>query len=774
MRISKFSKVIASVLALIMVLTSIPVLAMAADPNELNIQDGEVVLFSDMSEDQVKQQLFNALVTNKEGYNYQDYEWEYGCNGYRDNDPAHWMPKWQFASVNGATIGSGAFGQYRYPALKDNTEVDESGTWQIRLAGREDYVRASKTALHVNYNYDSSMGHVLVNDSQVEGAVTVSSLNDIKFKVVATQAGMQVKSVTMNGEPVNPDENGFYTLSLDSTNLDVNIDFVKEDLIIQDGKVVLFRDMNEDQVKQQLFNALATNPAGHDYKDYEWEGYTTGKYMLYTWDAWGSINGFQRKGENWYDFAGYYDFPALKNREDAGGYKVRIAGTMKEVLVEKVSYSNVTYNYDSTMGKVLVNDKEVSGAVKATSSSDLNFKIVPEKYCKVTSVKVNGTVVSPNEDGVYTFVPSTDVKIDVEFVKEIPSFDITVEYSDLGTVTLDEQVVPKEGLTVSKTDKYTLKATANDGAKFVGWTVNGKLVSTDAELTVTPYQDITYVPVFEIENVTDKFTVTFLDCWNNIVSSQEVSNGADIKIPQGIDYNGYTFKGWSLSDEQIRQLTTSTTITAVVEKSQKGFNLTAGDAEVTFKEVKDGEGNLICGKLENGQYLYDTEITVTKDGATSWYINDSTEPVAFGNSFTFFIGSDTTVTYKTDAAEDRTTVAGISASLIEGSTYKVSFLATRHIGAKDTIVSSGFVYGKNMNESDLVLEKVGDKGSKAESGTIKSAYSNTLSTDAQMSLNYGISSATGTACARPFVVIKDAAGTEKVVYGSMMTYNYTK
>lgn len=352
-------------------------------------------------------------------------------------------------------------------------------------------------------------------------------------------------------------------------------------------------------------------------------------------------------------------------------------------------------------------------------------------------------------------------------------FDVTVQYSDLGTVKLDEEVVPKDGLTVNKTDPYTLSAVPNDGAKFVGWSVNGKIVSTEPTLTVTPRQDITYVPVFEITNVTDKFTVTFLDYWNNIISSQEVTSGAEIKIPKGIDYNGYTFKGWSLTNEEIAKLTTSTTITAVVEKSQKGLTLDAGDAEVKFTEVKNGE-ELICGKLPDGKYLYDTEITVTKPGATSWYINGSKDPVAFGESFTFFIGSDTTVTYKTDAAEDRTTVAGISASLIEGSTYKVSFLATRHIGAKDTIVSSGFVYGKNMNESDLVLEKVGDKGSNAESGVVKSAYSNNMSTDAQMSLNYGISSATGTACARPFVVIKDAAGTEKVVYGSMMTYNYTK
>ena len=78
MKKTKFSKVVAVLFALIMVFTSIPVQALAASPTDLNIQDGKVVLFSDMNEDQVKQQLFNALVTNKECYNYQDYEWEYG------------------------------------------------------------------------------------------------------------------------------------------------------------------------------------------------------------------------------------------------------------------------------------------------------------------------------------------------------------------------------------------------------------------------------------------------------------------------------------------------------------------------------------------------------------------------------------------------------------------------------------------------------------------------------------------------------------------------
>ena len=575
MKKTKFSKVVAVLFALIMVFTSIPVQALAASPTDLNIQDGKVVLFSDTNEDQVKQQLFNALVTNKEGYNYQDYEWEYGCNGYNWAN-AH---KWKRGSVNGFVTKGNVFeGNFTHPALKDNKEVDENGSWEVNLTGRQDkIIRVTKTALHVNYNYDDTKGQILVNDNKVQGAVNVTSLNDLKFKVVANE-GVNVESVTIGGKPASADPSGYYILPIDNSNVDVNVNFVKS------------------------------------------------------------------------------------------------------------------------------------------------------------------------------------------------GFGITVKYSDLGTVTLDGQTVSKDGLKVYKTGEYTLNAVANEGAKFVGWSVNGKLVSTNVSFTANAYQDITYVPVFEVTDAADKFTVTFLDCWNNIISTQEVSNASEIQIPQGINYNGYTFSGWSLSNEEIANLTSSATITALVKKSATGFTLTSGDAEVTFEEIKNGE-ELVCGKLENGQYLCDTEITVTKQGAASWYINDSKEPVAFGETFTFFIGSDTTVTYKTETAEGRTTVSGISTNRIDGS-YKVSFLATRHIGANDTIVSSGFVYGKNMNEEDLVLEKVGDKGSNAESGTVKSAYSSNMSTDAQMSLNYGISSATGAACARPFVVIQDADGAEKVVYGSMMTYNY--
>ena len=456
----------------------------------------------------------------------------------------------------------------------------------------------------------------------------------------------------------------------------------------------------------------------------------------------------------------------------AGEKEVTIIVKDDSIAAEKVAV-NYEAGENGTVSAINADTKEsLSNGSQVEILTKIRYTAIPNEGYSVKNWLINGKVYKEG-NWIYTkttldhIVTSSD-HVKVNFVKS--GFGITVKYSDLGTVTLDGQTVSKDGLKVYKTGEYTLNAVANEGAKFVGWSVNGKLVSTNASFTANAYQDITYVPVFEVTDAADKFTVTFLDCWNNIISTQEVSNASEIQIPQEINYNGYTFSGWSLSNEEIANLTSSATITALVKKSATGFTLTSGDAEVTFEEIKNGE-ELVCGKLENGQYLCDTEITVTKQGAASWYINDSKEPVAFGETFTFFIGSDTTVTYKTETAEDRTTVSGISTSRIDGS-YKVSFLATRHIGANDTIVSSGFVYGKNMNEEDLVLEKVGDKGSNAESGTVKSAYSSNMSTDAQMSLNYGISSATGAACARPFVVIQDADGAEKVVYGSMMTYNY--
>ena len=76
-------------------------------------------------------------------------------------------------------------------------------------------------------------------------------------------------------------------------------------------------------------------------------------------------------------------------------------------------------------------------------------------------------------------------------------------------------------------DSYTLTAKANEGAEFVGWQVNGKLVSTNETYTTAAYADLTYVPVFAEK--TDDFTVTFVDQLNMVLGTYTSSQIAELE-----------------------------------------------------------------------------------------------------------------------------------------------------------------------------------------------------------------------------------------------------
>ena len=216
----KFSRVAAMLLALVMILTLVPFQSFAAEvpAEDLVLKDGvTVAISSDMTEDQVKKALFDALVENPEGANYQDYSWEYECEG-------KWAASWDnktWGSVNGFTSTKKILGvtyTYNHPAIKDN----EDGNWPVRLAGTETAVTITKVSSStVNYNYDLTQGSVLVNDVQVSGTVTgVSPAADLQFTVVPKD-GYKVASVTVNGEAVEAVDGVYTVLPVATTDIDV-------------------------------------------------------------------------------------------------------------------------------------------------------------------------------------------------------------------------------------------------------------------------------------------------------------------------------------------------------------------------------------------------------------------------------------------------------------------------------------------------------------------------------------------------------------------------
>ena len=338
---------------------------------------------------------------------------------------------------------------------------------------------------------------------------------------------------------------------------------------------------------------------------------------------------------------------------------------------------------------------------------------------------------------------------------------VTVNAVENGSVTLAGQDVTAGGSKkFAENGTYTLVATPNENCTFVGWQTGNKIVSTDASYTTVAIADITYTPVFAESAKPVQFT--FVDMFNNVISSQSVASGADVKIPQAPTYTGYTFTGWSADEATIKAATSSMTVYAQYEK----------DAAATYTVTTDADATVAYGSNSAQGTLadvpYGTQVTVSKAGATAWAIDGKI--VAYGDSYTFYVASDVTVK-AASATTQAPVVAAVSANQVAGS-YKVEFVATRTMVDGCTYLKSGFVYGKNLTDADLTLANVGKKGSADNSGVVKAAYANSTEGSTQFILSYGLSAQNGTASAKAFLTYKDQKGKVQTVYSDVMNHTY--
>ena len=340
---------------------------------------------------------------------------------------------------------------------------------------------------------------------------------------------------------------------------------------------------------------------------------------------------------------------------------------------------------------------------------------------------------------------------------------VTVASTKLGTTTLnDADATNGANARLAAGDKVVLTAKANnETGEFVGWKVGNKIVSDEATFVTYATADITYEPVFA-EKVDTSFTVVFVDPYGNVIDTQTVDSAANITVPTKPPvFPGYTFTGWSMTEEEISKLTDGATIYAQYKKDDVAkYTVTANDgATITVNGAE---------VASPAQVAYDTKVSVHKDGAEAWKLADGTV-VGYGDTYTFFCGSDIELTPVMTAVQQKTTVKILSATPIEG-TVKVSFLATRNIAPGETVVKQGFVYGKNLADSELTLENVGNKGADANAGTVKILYNKNSAE--QIALDYGLSKKDGKISAVAFVITKTADGTLKPTMSNIESYTY--
>lgn len=400
-------------------------------------------------------------------------------------------------------------------------------------------------------------------------------------------------------------------------------------------------------------------------------------------------------------------------------------------------------------------------AVTANANYDEVANVVTEDCTKGTPVVTEPTLDKPGSE--VTSCTICGQVLETKVLPQLKGYDITVTKTAYGTTTLNSEDATNGKTTkVPANSTVTLTAQANEGAEFVGWKVANKLVSTNETYSFTAVADTEVTPVFT-ETAESTFVVVFIDMYGNVVSTQEVASGADIKVPATAPiYPGYTFKGWALTNDEITALTEGKTIRAIYEKdATQTYTVKAAGATITVN------GTDYTDKAEN--VAYDAKVTVTKAGATSWTVNGAT--VGYGESYSFFCASDIELTAVTKADDtSKTQVAIVSTTRPSATDCDVLFVATRTVADNETVVSQGFVYGKNVTASDLTLENVGKTASGTNPGKVRVIYNNINAS--QIGLNYGLTAKTGVAGARAFVVTKDADGNVHTYYSEASLYDY--
>lgn len=408
------------------------------------------------------------------------------------------------------------------------------------------------------------------------------------------------------------------------------------------------------------------------------------------------------------------------------------------------SHDAATAEAEATHTRVCAND----ASHKETKACDFTAKVTQEATLDQAEI----TTYTCKDCG-YSYTKET--------APALAGVTVTVNAVENGSVTLAGQDVTAGGSKkFAENGTYTLVATPNADCTFVGWQTGNKIVSTDATYTTVAIADVTYTPVFAESAKPVQFT--FVDMFNNVISSQSVASGAAVKIPQAPTYTGYTFTGWSADEATIKAATSSMTVYAQYEK----------DAAATYTVTTDADATVAYGSNSAQGTLadvpYGTQVTVSKAGATAWAIDGKI--VAYGDSYTFYVASDVTVK-AASATTQAPVVAAVSANQVAGS-YKVEFVATRAMVDGCTYLKSGFVYGKNLTDADLTLANVGKKGSADNSGVVKAAYANSTEGSTQFILSYGISAQNGTASAKAFLTYKDQNGKVQTVYSDVMSHTY--
>ncbi len=329
------------------------------------------------------------------------------------------------------------------------------------------------------------------------------------------------------------------------------------------------------------------------------------------------------------------------------------------------------------------------------ATAHATFKRIP---CTVTVDNVTGGTVTVTGDGPYYYNDEVTLKATPDYANSyaFTGWTITGDYSIVSGSLSTEEIKIKITGNVTATPSYlqtithsvsasanisgagevtptsqpvadgssiTLKAKANAGYRFTGWTITSGSytvvtgTTADAEFTIKPTSD-----VIAVANFVETYTVVFKDWDGDTLDTQTVDKGESATAPANPTREHYTFKEW---DTDFSNVTENLTVTAVYEGNTYTVNVSAGTggtASTTAESVKYPNSVTLTADPDDGYALVNWTITGDYEVVDGYSVNDTTLVlIPKGNitaNATFAQGRKLTVySYSADGYTDLTLTA---------------------------------------------------------------------------------------------------------------------
>ena len=282
-------------------------------------------------------------------------------------------------------------------------------------------------------------------------------------------------------------------------------------------------------------------------------------------------------------------------------------------------------DYDVTVTVSPENAGTATGAGNYTHGDNVTVNAAPNYGYKFVSWTEDGNVVS--EESEYSFTITSDRNLVANF--ELLDYDVNVSVSpeDAGATT-------GAGI-YTHGDEVTVNATPNAGYKFVNWTEDGNVISTESEYSFTITSDRNLVANFEL--LTYDVTITMdIEGAGEGTGAGTYTHGDEVTVSVTPNL-GYRFVNWTENGEVISIETEYTFIITSNRDLVANFELM--DYDVTLS-VNPEDAGVTTGE---GTYTHGEDVTVNATPNFGYKFVNWTEDgnvVSEESEYSFTIASD--------------------------------------------------------------------------------------------------------------------------------------